>query len=91
MIRHIPALTQAPHLELESAVVTYVAIPQLVVEGVTLDVHLAFLAPVPHSDTMIGQGYHRLSAAELAMGAWKSRLMMGFKRTWMHTHSPHKG
>ena len=89
VICHIPALTQALRLELESVVVTYVAIPdaQLVVEGVTLDVHLAFshlLAPVPHSDTMIGQGYHRFSAAELAMGAWKSRLVMGFKQMWMH-------
>jgi hypothetical protein len=89
VIHHIPTLTQALRLELESAVVTYVAIPdaQLVVEGVTLDAHLAFnhlLAPVPHSNTMNGQGYHRLSAAALAMGAWKSRLVMGFKRTWMH-------
>jgi len=90
VIRHIPALTQALHLELESAVITYVAIPdaQLIIDGVTLDMHLAFshlLVPVPHSDTMIGQGYHRLSAAELAMEAWKSRLVMGFKQTWMHT------
>jgi len=89
VIRHIPALTQALRLELESAVITYVAIPdaQLVVEGVTIDVHLAFshlLAPVPHSDTMFGQGCHRLSAAELAMRAWKSRLAMSFERAWMH-------
>ena len=53
MIRHIPTLTQALHLELESAVVTYVAIPnaQLVVEGVALYAHLAFghffLGPCP--------------------------------------------
>ena len=76
-------------MELQSAAVTYVAIPdaQLVVEGVTLDAHLAFshlLVPVQHSDTMNGQGYLGLSAAALAMGEWKSRLVMSFKRTWMH-------
>jgi len=58
VIRHIPALTQALRLELESAVVTYIAIPdaQLVVEGVTLDAHLAFshlLAPVQACDGLM--------------------------------------
>ena len=33
---------------------------------------------------MNGQEHHRLSAVALAMVAWKSRLVMGFKRTWMH-------
>jgi len=88
VIHRIPTLTQALRLELESAVVIYAAIPdaQLVVEGVTLHAHLAFShlqAPVAHSDTLNGQGYHRLSATALAMGAWKSRLVMGFKRTWV--------
>ncbi|OJA13790.1 hypothetical protein AZE42_00523 [Rhizopogon vesiculosus] len=89
VIHHIPTLTQALRLELESAVIISAAIPdvQLIVEGVTLHAHLAFSqlqAPVPHSDAINDQGQHRLSAAALAMGAWKSRLMMGFKRTWMH-------
>ena len=88
-LRHIPILTQALRLELESVIVTYVAIPdaRLVVEGVTLDAHLAFshlLVPVHHSDTMNGQGYLGSSTAALAMGAWKTRLVMGFKRAWMH-------
>ncbi|KAG1768119.1 golgi-body localization protein domain-containing protein [Suillus occidentalis] len=72
VIHRIPTLTQALRLELESA-------------GATLDAHLTFSylqVPVPHSDKTNGQGDHRLSAAALAMGAWKSRLVMGFKRTW---------
>lgn len=87
VIHRIPTLTQALRLELESAVIVHTAIPdaQLVIEGAALDAHLTFSylqAPVPHSDKTNGQGDHRLSAAALAMGAWKSRLVMGFKRTW---------
>lgn len=87
VIHRIPTLTQALRLEIESAVITYTAIPdtQLVVEGAELDAHLTFShlqVPVPHSDKINGQGDHRPSAAALAMGAWKSRLAMGFKRTW---------
>lgn len=87
VIHRIPTLTQALRLELESAVIAHTAIPdaQLVIEGATLDAHLTFSylqVPVPHSDKSNGQGDHRLSAAALAMGAWKSRLVMGFKRTW---------
>lgn len=88
VIHRIPTLTQALRLELDSAAVIYAAIPdaQLIVEGVTLHAHLTFShiqAPIPHSDTIDGQGYYRPSAAALAMGAWKSRLVMGFKRTWI--------
>lgn len=87
VIHRIPTLTQALRLELESAVIAHATIPdaQLVIEGATLDAHLTFSylqVPVPHSDKTSGQGDHRLSAAALAMGAWKSRLVMGFKRTW---------
>ncbi|KAG2367288.1 golgi-body localization protein domain-containing protein [Suillus spraguei] len=89
VIHRIPSLTQALRLEIESAVITHTAIPdaQLVIEGVELDAHLTFSrlqVPVPHSDKINGQGDHRPSAAALAMGAWKSRLAMGFKRTWRH-------
>ncbi|KAG0709732.1 golgi-body localization protein domain-containing protein [Suillus ampliporus] len=87
VIHRIPSLTQALRLELESAVIAYTAIPdaQLVIEGATLHAHLTFShlqVPVPHFDKNHGQGDHRPSAAALAMGAWKSRLGMGFKRTW---------
>ncbi|KAG1752693.1 golgi-body localization protein domain-containing protein [Suillus paluster] len=87
VIHRIPTLTQALRLELESAVITYTAIPdaQLVIEGATLHAHFAFShlqVPVLHSHNINGHGDHRPSAAALAMGAWKSRLGMGFKRTW---------
>jgi hypothetical protein len=89
VIHRIPILTQALRLELESAVIVHAAIPdaQLVIAGADLDAHLTFSylhVPVPHSDQINGQGGHRPSAAALAMGAWKSRLAMGFKRTWRH-------
>ncbi|KAG2156152.1 golgi-body localization protein domain-containing protein [Suillus clintonianus] len=87
VIHRIPTLTQALRLELESAVIAHTAIPdaQLVIEGATLHAHLTFShlqVPVPRSDQNNGQGDYRPSAAALAMGAWKSRLAMGFKRTW---------
>ncbi|KAG2141789.1 golgi-body localization protein domain-containing protein [Suillus bovinus] len=87
VIHRIPTLTQALRLELESAVIAHTAIPdaQLVIEGAELDAHLTFSylqVPVPHSDKHNGQGDYRPSAAALAMGAWKPRLAMGFKRTW---------
>ncbi|KAG2042334.1 golgi-body localization protein domain-containing protein [Suillus americanus] len=87
VIHRIPTLTQALRLELESAVIAHTAIPdaQLVIEGANLDAHLTFSylqVPVPHSDQINGEGDRRPSAAALAMGAWKSRLAMGFKRTW---------
>ncbi|KAG1892357.1 golgi-body localization protein domain-containing protein, partial [Suillus subluteus] len=87
VIHRIPTLTQALRLELDSAVIAHTAIPdaQLVIEGADLDAHLTFSylqVPVPHSDQINGEGDHRPSAAALAMGAWKSRLAMGFKRTW---------
>ncbi|EGO01866.1 hypothetical protein SERLA73DRAFT_71025 [Serpula lacrymans var. lacrymans S7.3] len=90
VIRYIPTLTQALQFDLNSAVVTFSAIPHasVTVEDASIHAHLSFtqlqdLVPViDHGDNHVNR---TLPTRALAMGAWRSRLSKSFKRTWNRT------
>jgi hypothetical protein len=90
VIRFIPRLTETVQLEIDRAVISFNATPQaqLVVEKVVLKGHVSFTQNSqsrPTEDLDLHQGSQTLTARALAMGAWKSRLAKGFKRTWTRT------
>ncbi|KAF8845847.1 hypothetical protein BDN67DRAFT_961498 [Paxillus ammoniavirescens] len=90
VIRFIPRLTETVQLEIDRAVISFNATPQaqLVVERVVLKGHVSFTQNSqsrPTGDLDLHQGSQTLTARALAMGAWKSRLAKGFKRTWTRT------
>ncbi|KAF9226562.1 hypothetical protein BS17DRAFT_728145 [Gyrodon lividus] len=90
VIRFIPRLTETVQLEIDRAVVSFNATPQaqLVLDNVVLKSHVSFTKNSqfrPIGDLEHPPRNQTLTARALAMGAWKSRLAKGFKRTWTRT------
>ena len=89
-IRLIPRLTETLQLEVDSAVISSIADPEMsiVAENITLKGHVSFIRNSRDQHTRDRgsfQGGQTLSARALAMGAWKSLLASHFQKTWMRT------
>ena len=89
-IRLIPRLTETLQLEVDSAVISFNAVPEMsiVAENVALKGHVSFIQNSQDQHTRDRgsfQGSQAPSARALAMGAWKSLLASHLQRTWMRT------
>lgn len=86
----IPRLTETLQLEVDRATMSFNSVPEMCIcaENVVLKGHVSFTqssqgrrVEEPHQS----EGYQTLNARALAMGAWKSRLVNNFQRTWTRT------
>ncbi|KAI6047410.1 golgi-body localization protein domain-containing protein [Pisolithus marmoratus] len=89
-ILFIPRLTETLQLDVDRAILLFNSVPGMCVcaENVVLKGHVSFVqssegrrAEEPHQS----EGNQTLNARALAMGAWKSRLVNNFQRTWTRT------
>lgn len=90
LIRLIPRLTEAIRLEVDKAVVMVQSEPEvcIVAENVVLKGHVSFIQDRQDQHLAARNLFQRnqtLSARALATGAWKSRLVNSFRRTWSRT------